>query len=116
MALGSTQPLKEMSTRNLPGRNGRPAREADNLTDICEIHWLESVRASTFHTLLHGLLQGQLYILLIIIIIIIIITIIIKHQYMSLMNSLRKPKPHPRRHTLSYKCQITDSSNQLYEQ
>jgi hypothetical protein len=33
MALGSTQPLTEMSTRNL---SGRPARKADNLTAICE--------------------------------------------------------------------------------
>jgi hypothetical protein len=32
MALGSTQPLTEMSTRNLPGGKGRPARKADNLT------------------------------------------------------------------------------------
>jgi hypothetical protein len=37
MALGSTQPLTEMSTRNLPGGKGRPAREADNLTAICEL-------------------------------------------------------------------------------
>jgi hypothetical protein len=36
MALGSTQPLTEMSTRNLPGINGRPALKADNLTAICE--------------------------------------------------------------------------------
>jgi hypothetical protein len=36
MTLGSTQPLTEMSTRNLPGGNGRPASGADNLTDICE--------------------------------------------------------------------------------
>jgi hypothetical protein len=36
MYLGSTQPLAEMSTRNLPGSKGRPAREADNLTAICE--------------------------------------------------------------------------------
>jgi hypothetical protein len=36
MALGSTQPLAEMSTRNLPGGKGRPARKADNLTAICE--------------------------------------------------------------------------------
>jgi hypothetical protein len=36
MALGSTQPLTEMSTRNLPGGKGRPAREADNLASICE--------------------------------------------------------------------------------
>jgi hypothetical protein len=28
MALGSTQPLTEMSTRNLPGDKGRPARKA----------------------------------------------------------------------------------------
>jgi coenzyme F420-reducing hydrogenase delta subunit len=40
MALGSTQPLTEMSTSNLPGGNGRPARKADNLTVICEtIMW-----------------------------------------------------------------------------
>jgi hypothetical protein len=31
----STQPLTEMSTRNLPGGKGRPARK-DNLTTICE--------------------------------------------------------------------------------
>jgi hypothetical protein len=36
MALGSTQPLTEMSTRNLPGGKGRPAGGADNLTAICE--------------------------------------------------------------------------------
>jgi hypothetical protein len=36
MALGSTQPLTEMSTRNLPGGKGRPACRADNLTAICE--------------------------------------------------------------------------------
>jgi hypothetical protein len=32
MALGSTQPLTEMSTRNLLGGKGRPAREADLTT------------------------------------------------------------------------------------
>jgi hypothetical protein len=36
MALGSTQPVLEMSTRNLPGGKGRPARKADNLTAVCE--------------------------------------------------------------------------------
>jgi hypothetical protein len=36
MALGSTQPLMEMSTRNLPGSKGRLVRKADNLTAICE--------------------------------------------------------------------------------
>jgi hypothetical protein len=36
MALRTTQPLTEMSTRNIPGGEGRPARKADNLTAICE--------------------------------------------------------------------------------
>jgi hypothetical protein len=36
MALGSTQPLTEISTRNLPRGKGRLARKADNLTAICE--------------------------------------------------------------------------------
>jgi hypothetical protein len=35
MALGSTQPVTEMNTRNLPGGKGRPAHKAD-LTAICE--------------------------------------------------------------------------------
>jgi hypothetical protein len=36
MALWSTQPLTEMSTTNLRGGKGRPARKADNLNAICE--------------------------------------------------------------------------------
>jgi hypothetical protein len=36
MALGWTQPLTEMSTRNLRGGKGRTARKADKLTAICE--------------------------------------------------------------------------------
>jgi hypothetical protein len=32
MALGLTQPLTEMSTRDLPWSKGRPAHKADNLT------------------------------------------------------------------------------------
>jgi hypothetical protein len=36
MALGSTQPLTEMSTRNLPEGKGRPERVADNLSAIRE--------------------------------------------------------------------------------
>jgi hypothetical protein len=36
MALGSTQRLTEMSTRNLPVGKERPVREADNLTSICQ--------------------------------------------------------------------------------
>jgi hypothetical protein len=35
-ALGSTQPVTEISMRNLCGGKGRPARKADNLTAICE--------------------------------------------------------------------------------
>jgi hypothetical protein len=60
MALGSTQPLTEMSTRNLPGGNGRPA---DNLTAICEPIVYKNVGTSTSHspTGLHGPLQGYLY-------------------------------------------------------
>jgi hypothetical protein len=36
MTMGSTQPLTEMSTRNLLGGKGRPALEADNLTETRE--------------------------------------------------------------------------------
>jgi hypothetical protein len=36
IALGSTQPLTEMSTRNLPGGKSQQARKADNLTAIYE--------------------------------------------------------------------------------
>jgi hypothetical protein len=36
MALGFTQPLTEMSTRNIPEVKGRPARKADKLTTFCE--------------------------------------------------------------------------------
>jgi hypothetical protein len=37
MDLGSTQRLTEMSTRNLPGGEGRPAHKADNLSAICDL-------------------------------------------------------------------------------
>jgi hypothetical protein len=36
IALGSTQPRTEMSTRNIPGGKGRPAHKAGNFTAICE--------------------------------------------------------------------------------
>jgi hypothetical protein len=36
MVLGSTHPLIEMCTRNLPGGKERPERKADNLIAICE--------------------------------------------------------------------------------
>jgi hypothetical protein len=37
MALGLTQPVTEMSIKNLPGGKKRPARNPDNLTAICEL-------------------------------------------------------------------------------
>jgi hypothetical protein len=37
MALLSTQPLPEMSIKNIPGDKGRPVREAHNLTATCEL-------------------------------------------------------------------------------
>jgi hypothetical protein len=36
MGVGTTQPLTEMSTRNLPGVKGRPARKDDNIIATCE--------------------------------------------------------------------------------
>jgi hypothetical protein len=69
MALGSTQPLIEMSVRSRPGGKGQPVHKADNLTAICEpivqkmweFRRLTTVWASTacyrdsftFFTLLH---------------------------------------------------------------
>jgi hypothetical protein len=38
MVLGSTQPLTEMSTRNLPGVKKRPVRRADELAAIYELN------------------------------------------------------------------------------
>jgi hypothetical protein len=65
MALGSTQSLTEMSTRNIPGGEGRQARKADNLTAICDPIVYKNVGASTSHSPmgLHGPLQGYLYLL-----------------------------------------------------
>jgi hypothetical protein len=58
MALGSTQPLIKMSTRNLPGGKKRPAGRADNLAPSVS-QMSENVGASTSHNpmSLHGLLQ-----------------------------------------------------------
>jgi hypothetical protein len=36
VALGSTQSLREISTRNLPGLKGRPENKPGNFTAICE--------------------------------------------------------------------------------
>jgi hypothetical protein len=64
MAPGSTQPLTEISTKNIPGGGKvQPAHKADNLTAICELTvYRKNVGASTSHNPmgLHGLLQGQL--------------------------------------------------------
>jgi hypothetical protein len=38
MALGSTRPLTETSTRNYPGGKMRPALRADNLAAIYELN------------------------------------------------------------------------------
>jgi hypothetical protein len=61
MALCSTQPLIEMSTRNLPGSKWRPARKADDLIAICEPVIYKNVGASTSHKPmgLHGLWHYQ---------------------------------------------------------
>jgi hypothetical protein len=56
MALGSTQPLTEISTRNLPVGKGRPERKADNLTRLSR----ENVGFSTSQNSvgLHGQQRG----------------------------------------------------------
>jgi hypothetical protein len=59
-ALGSTQPITEMGTRNLPGGKGQPARKDDNLIAICGLivwkMWEPRRLANLMR--LHGLLQG----------------------------------------------------------
>jgi hypothetical protein len=37
MTLGSTQPLTEMSARNLPGDKGQPANEAEYFAAVYEL-------------------------------------------------------------------------------
>jgi hypothetical protein len=55
MVLAPTQPLTEMSARNLPRGKGRPARKADKL----KLFVSRLLEASTSHNPmgLHGLLQ-----------------------------------------------------------
>jgi hypothetical protein len=57
MALGSTQPLTEMSTMNVPGGKKWPAHRADNLTPPSMSRMSENVGASTSRNPkgLHGL-------------------------------------------------------------
>jgi hypothetical protein len=54
MVLGSTQPLTEMSTSNIPGGKGRPARKAYNLTTICQPIVSKNVGAPTSHNSMYG--------------------------------------------------------------
>jgi hypothetical protein len=60
MALGSTQPLTEMSTKNLPGVKGGIRVRLTNLPPSVSRRSRENVGASTSHNTmgLHGLLQG----------------------------------------------------------
>jgi hypothetical protein len=59
MALESTQPLTEMSTRNLPGGKGPPEHKVDPHRHLWA-NFVENVGASTSHNAmgLHALLQG----------------------------------------------------------
>jgi hypothetical protein len=60
MALGSTQPLIEMSTRNLPGGEGRSARKAHLKVRFEPI--IEKKCGTSHNPMgLQGLLQGWLY-------------------------------------------------------
>jgi hypothetical protein len=58
MTLGSTQPLTEMSIKNLPGGKGRLARKADTLPLSVSRLSRENVGASTSHNPMG--LHGQL--------------------------------------------------------
>jgi hypothetical protein len=63
MALGSTQHLTEMSTRNLPGGKEPSELKADSLTAICEPIVYKMWEPRLLSPVgLHGLLQGELYI------------------------------------------------------
>jgi hypothetical protein len=60
MDLRSTQPLREMSTRNIPGGKGRPTLNDDKLTTICKPIVLKmwEPRLLTVPMSFHDLLQG----------------------------------------------------------
>jgi hypothetical protein len=64
MALVSTQPLTEMSTRNIPGGEGRPARKADNLTAIYEPIVYKMWEPQHLTALWVSTVQGYLYLYL----------------------------------------------------
>jgi hypothetical protein len=59
MALGSTQSVTEISTRNLPGGKGRPGLKPDNFTVIREPIFQKMWEASASQNPIgfHGLLE-----------------------------------------------------------
>jgi hypothetical protein len=59
-ALGSTQSLTEMSTRNFPGVKVQPAPKADNLTATCEPIVYKKGGSLDNPTCLHGQLRAPL--------------------------------------------------------
>jgi hypothetical protein len=63
MAMGSTQPKKEMTIGILSEGTRRPERKADSLTAICGPDCLQNVGPSTSHNSigLQGSLKGKLY-------------------------------------------------------
>jgi hypothetical protein len=85
MALGLTQPLTEMSTKNLPGAKEPPARKADSIIAISEQIVYKIMGSSTSHNFmgLLGLLQEQLYVPL----------RFISHEAMSFLKLQSKHKP-----------------------
>jgi len=65
MALGLTQPLTEMSTRNVSWGQRRPVRRADNLTTfVCRLSWNLGALASWNPSVLSRLIMGLLYLIL----------------------------------------------------
>jgi hypothetical protein len=80
---GSTQPLTEMSTRNLPAGKGWPVRKADNLTAICEpIVWKmwEPRRLTTLRASAACLRNRFAFFIVIVLIIIIFVPAIIRTE------------------------------------
>jgi hypothetical protein len=62
MALGLTQPLTEISTKNISWGQRRPVRKADNLTNlVCRLSWNLGASTSGNHLGLSRLLMWLLY-------------------------------------------------------
>jgi hypothetical protein len=51
MTLGSSQPVTEISTKNLPGRKGQPVPKADNLTAVCDTVISQNIDLSSWDIL-----------------------------------------------------------------